>query len=481
MNIYQRVAKNFSLRYSSIIICKILNFGFILFLTNHLGDYISGEYFSIVSATNMIALIVDAGLATILQRECSKDHDKSPKILFNMIVIKLFMSIIMIIFMYSLIVLSNKHFDIPTIKSNIGAIYFYGFFWIFNSFMELLCGVFIAFEKLEYDAVVNLTNRGVAVILSIFLIWCGGSILSISFANFLAAIFSVIIAFRLIQKKLFKFKFQIDIKLGYYLLMQSLPLAFALLFSSIYFHIDTIMLLKMRSPEEVGWYGSVYRILEITMIIPSSFSIVLFPIFSRLYNESREKLSEVYTKAVRLMFITSLPIALFIMHLSDPIALLFGKEFIYGSDILSILIWAVCLIFVNFILLTLLTTIGLQKINAYCNAGCIVFNVILNLVLIPLWGGVGAAIATTLTEFLVFSVCYRYVKTSLGALNIANCFLKPVISLLCCHLTYIFIFQRSRLIGIVLGLIVYFVSLVSTGAIKKEDLWTFKRLIDPLK
>jgi len=479
MNIYQKIVKNFSLRYGSTMLCKILNFLFIIYLTNKLGDGTAGHYFWIIATTNMIALIVDAGFATILTRECSKDRDNAPKILFNMIVLKLVAAILMMLVLHLLLKLMSSFSNLPYTQFSF-SIYIFGLFWITNSFIELFCGVFIAFERMDYDALINIVHRGLSFILGVILIAFGCNILGVAIAYFAAALVSTIYALKLINRNIFRITFNFDLKKSYYLLLQSLPLAFALLFSSIYFKVDTFMLGLYRIPEEVGWYGAVYRILEITIIIPQAFTIVLFPIFSRLYVDSIGKLQETYKRIVKIMFVASLPVALIITSLAKPILTLFGEDFIMGTPILKILIWAVCLIFVNFILLTLLTSIGLQKINALSNGLCVLINIALNLIFIPLWGGIGAAITTIITECCVFGICYRYVSVNLGKLDIHACFIKPIVGLFFGGLI-IYFFRGNLFIGITLSFVLYLIILLVSDAINKEDIAVLKHLFESKK
>ena len=314
-----------------------------------------------------------------------------------------------------------------------------------------------------------LMHRGLTVILGVVLILSGCGIIGISIANYIAAALTSMYALGLINRKIFRIKFHFDIKLSFYLLTQSLPLALALLFSSIYFQVDKFMIGIFRSPEEVGWYGAVYRVLEITMIIPQAFTIVLFPVFSRLFVESKDKLVETYRRVVKIMFLSSLPIALFIMVFGEPISKIFGEEFIMGRPVLMVLIWSICLVFVNFILLNLLTSIGLQKVNAINNAICVLVNIILNLIFIPLWGGLGAAITTLITEFVLFVICYRYVKRELGELDLSDCFLKPLMSLLIGAVFLYILSGWNLMFAILSGFTVYILMLFFSGVIRKRD------------
>jgi len=470
MNIYQKIAKNFSFRSTSQFLCKLMNFGFILYLTNNLGDAIAGSYFWIITTTNIIALIVDCGFATILTRECGKDRENAPSILFNMIILKISAATIMILALHFTLKIISNYTVSPYVENYSAAIYIFGLFWIFNSFIELFCGVFIAFEKLEYDAVINLLHRGVSLILGILMIFAGFDILGISIAYFIASGIAVFYGFLLIHKRIFELKFKFNLKQSIYLLKESLPLAFALLFSSIYFKIDQNMLGYFRASDEVGLYGSVFRIVEIMIIFPQAFTMILLPIFSRLYLDSKEKLGKIYKQIIKLMFIVSLPMCFSIMFFSKTISGMFGDDFVKGAPILNILIWSICLIFMNFILLMLLTAIGKQKVNAISNAVCVFVNVILNIIFIPIWGGIGAAITTILTECVVFGICYKFISNEFGKMDFKISILKPIIALIVGITIVLILNIYNSIIGLVTILLVYSLLLLIFKVIDKRDM-----------
>ena len=79
-----------------------------------------------------------------------------------------------------------------------------------------------------------------------------------------------------------------------------------------------------------------------------------------------------------------------------------GREYTAGIPIAEILSLAVLFRMVNFGLCEILTTSERQRIRIYLEIGLLTVNIILNYILIPLYGGVGAAIATVASEAVLF-------------------------------------------------------------------------------
>lgn len=66
---------------------------------------------------------------------------------------------------------------------------------------------------------------------------------------------------------------------------EGLPYLLFGLFSTIYYRINSVILAKMVSGDEVGWFGAGYRLFEIMNFIPSIISVAVYPALSRLWKE----------------------------------------------------------------------------------------------------------------------------------------------------------------------------------------------------
>lgn len=166
----------------------------------------------------------------------------------------------------------------------------------------------------------------------------------------------------------------------------------------IYMRIDQIMLGQMVSDEVVGIYSAAVRISEVWYFIPMTIVASVFPaiIEAKMCSEAQycQRLQRLYD----LMILLSVSIALPMTFLSTPlVAHLFGKAYIESGTILAIHIWASVFVFLGVASEKWFLAENRQILSFQRTALGMIVNVILNLLLIPRFGAVGAAIATVLS------------------------------------------------------------------------------------
>ena len=106
-----------------------------------------------------------------------------------------------------------------------------------------------------------------------------------------------------------------------------------------------------------------------------------------------------------------------------------------------------------------------------------VFNVVLNIFLIPKWGMTGAALATTLTQGLVFSAYYLKVREICGQTRILALLLKPLLASGAMAGLLIGWDSLPLVPAILLGGTVYFIALLALRTFNDFDRLVFSRLI----
>lgn len=191
------------------------------------------------------------------------------------------------------------------------------------------------------------------------------------------------------------------------------PYGIALVLNMIYFRIDSIMILTMRGPHELGYYGPPMRMLEILNVIPVYFMNSVLPVLSRSLKEGGEKVERIVQLAMNFLYMAALPMAIGLYMLAYPIIFLITQpEFlsqldkgIYGSDVaLQILCIAMAISFNSSLYNYSLVALGKQSKLLWINGGGAIFNIVVNLYAIPHWGFRGAAWTTVATEILIFIV-----------------------------------------------------------------------------
>ena len=182
------------------------------------------------------------------------------------------------------------------------------------------------------------------------------------------------------------------------LLKDSWPLLLSGISITILMRIDQIMLGYMIGDEAVGIYSAALRVSEIWHFIPAAIVASVFPAILEAKKRSEKQYYERLQKLYDLVVVISLVVMLPITFLSTYIVnLLFGEAYSGAGIVLSIHIWSI--IFVSLGMASIwYTAENRQVLILQRTVIGSIFNVALNLLLIPNFGAVGAAIATVASQ-----------------------------------------------------------------------------------
>jgi O-antigen/teichoic acid export membrane protein len=179
------------------------------------------------------------------------------------------------------------------------------------------------------------------------------------------------------------------------LLKDSWPLILSGLAVMIYMRIDQIMLGEMLGAKDVGNYAAAVKISEVWYFIPTVIASSTFPSIIEVKKHSKKLYYKRLQKLFNLMVLSSVMIALPMTFFSDwVVRLLYGSNFTQAGGILSINIWAGVFVFLGVASSNWLLAENLQNISFYRTAIGALINIVLNYLLIPQYGGEGAAFAT---------------------------------------------------------------------------------------
>ena len=187
------------------------------------------------------------------------------------------------------------------------------------------------------------------------------------------------------------------------IIKDAIPIGISLIFTLIYFRLDTVLLAILRTDREVGVYNLSYKVLENLIFFPAMFTGLLMPKIARAAaNNMPRDVQKIVTFACTVVVAGALPMVVGGWFLAGPlVALLGGGAFLEAAVPLRILLFATALIFLGTVLGTTTIALGLQKKAMWVYLAAMVFNVAVNLMLIPSFGYYAAAAVTVATEFLV--------------------------------------------------------------------------------
>lgn len=183
------------------------------------------------------------------------------------------------------------------------------------------------------------------------------------------------------------------------LLTDSWPLVFSSIAVTIYMKIDQIMLGQMMGDEAVGIYTAATRISELWYFIPMSIAASVFPTILEAKKKSEDLYRAHLQKLYNLMVAISLAVAVPLTFIAPLVVnYLYGEAYLGAGPILAIHIWAAIFVFLGVASSQWFIAENMQLLSFVRTAIGAVANVILNLWLIPIYGAIGAAIATVISQ-----------------------------------------------------------------------------------
>lgn len=405
---FKKYFKNTSWMFAARIVSLIVSFFTIAIVARYLGPENFGKLSYAQSFVAIISVFASLGIDQVLYRNLAAEPEREHEILGTAFVTKLFFGSLALLLSIALAV-SIQSDPILTWLIALVALTF-----IFHP-LGVISTYFQAKVQAKYPAIITLILGFLIPVLKLLVIYFDQGILY--FAGIIAfeALFAVTcyvgIYVWLCGGNPLHWKFSQSTFLN--LIKDSWPLMLASLSGYIYGRIDQVMIQNLLDSTAVGLYDVAVRLTELLGLLPSIIIASLVP--AVVGARSRDNVE--YNKRLKAMALLCLSIAALsagLLYLAAPslVPLLFGSEFSDSIILVRVYAWST-IGTVMIILLQQYLVIEKKSKNflAYSALGA-VSNIILNLLLIPIYGNIGAAYAT-LTTFLV-----------LGMVIILNIYLK---------------------------------------------------------
>jgi O-antigen/teichoic acid export membrane protein len=178
------------------------------------------------------------------------------------------------------------------------------------------------------------------------------------------------------------------------------------------YNADVIFLRVFRSVVEVGQYLAAYTLINFLGVLGNLATVTLLPDLSRLREAVLERVDLIHTALAR-VFVAGLPIAVGGFLLAPRlIDFVFGSAYAPAGSVLALLIWTIPLLLARGVYSAVLIAEARHDAVLRASAWAAALNVALNALAIPLFGMVGAAITTLLSEAVRMVVTRNHARQS---------------------------------------------------------------------
>lgn len=388
---------------------KIFQMIISLFVNRIVAEYLQPENYGtlnyVVSLVTFFTSLCTLGLDAIIINEIINKREKQGEILGTSIVMRLISSLISTVLIVVVVLV---------LKPNDNTI-------LIMSILQSSCLFFQAFEclniwyqselKSKYTSIIAFIVYIIVAIYKIYIVVTNKSVEWFALYSVLTALLTAIITLVLYTKQKGP-KLKVNKNIMIPLLKKSYPFILSGLMISIYGQTDKIMLGSfLPDMTGVGLYSVAITITNLWSFIPSAIIASFRPTIISAKLESKEKYIKRLKQLYSIILWVNIAYALGISIFSNLIIkILYGEAYLGAKIPLILAVWSGGFSYIGVARDIWFVSEGYQKYSTWISlVGCLM-NLVLNFIMIPMWGIVGAAIATTITQIMTGLVSTLFFK-----------------------------------------------------------------------
>lgn len=423
MSATHRIVKNSIFGVAGEALSGALLFATLLVTARYLGIDRFGVFSYILALVGVFQLIADFGLTNIIVREISRDKSKAQHVIGSAKRLAWIFSLLTLAIIACLGYLFSHSKDELTATILMGVA-------VLSTFHSVIYGsVCRAFEEMGFNALGNVAHKILLFAFVVIAIQLDGGLVGVAIAHVIVNWAQWMFFYILVRVRYFQGRCRVKWNDCLYLLREAFPVGAAMVLRRATLHLDTLLLTAFSTTSSVGLFNAAYKIVQMVDMIPFTLAIPLYPPLSRLAAESQEKMFAALNNALRFFLLLAVPIASWLFFCAPRVTFwTFGAAYADAAEVLEILAVAVVFLFPTSLFIFSFSSLGKQKLYSVSVAICLGTNLLLDLILIPSFGAVGAAMGTLAAE-IVFFLTGAWMLYRLGARMIyMEIFGKPVIA-----------------------------------------------------
>ena len=470
---------------------KAIDMAFAMLALRILAPARHGQYYFVINIVMYTDVFINFGLNIWLQREIAKARDEGNRYLSNAVLLRMGLCLIagplLVLFVVlwplfaRLFVVLGWTSGVQTLGTNeVWALALFAVGLVPTNIAAALTALFYANERMEVPAAITVVSTIVKAGLGTAALLVGWGIVGLGGVSIVTNLVTVTILLVLTARLFMVPKLVFDRALQREMLRESWPLMVNNLLSMAFVKADVILLRAIQGDTVLGLYSSVaYKLIDAINIIPSSFTVALFPLMSRYADASREAMLRAYKLAVRLLVIVALPLAMGLTTLAYPLAnLIGGSGYMPDSAVaLQLMIWSIPLGFINSVTHYVLIALGRQRALTVAFIIGLVINVIANALFIPIWSYRASAVIHILSELVLLTAFTLLMRRDLPPVPWISMLWRPGVAALAMGLVGGMLYDTNTLLATGAALGTYVAALWVLGITREPDMQVIRDLL----
>lgn len=373
-----------------------------------LGTEGFGVFSFALSIAAFLTIFTDLGLSPILTKETAKSAD--PEHRSKVLSTAFFIKIVFTLAGFVIVFVVASRLTSTGIAEARALLPLMAFLLAFDTLREFTFSFTRALERMELEAGIFLFTNASIVIAGFIALKIAPTPHSFAYAYTAGSALGAAASFYVLRGYFRHLLSRFQASLVRPILTSAWPFAVSGLLSALMINTSNILVGFFRSASEVGLYAAAQRPVQFFYLIPGILASSMFPTFARIAFHDRERLRSLLERSVGLMFLIAIPMAAGGVLLGkDMMHFLYGSEYFSGASSFQILMLTMLVNFPAALLANAVFAVDKQKkLVMFALIGG-VSNVVLNMLLIPLYGATGSAWATFIGQFLANAYLWRVI------------------------------------------------------------------------
>ena len=381
---------------------KLLSFALNIIVVRYLGTAGYGELSFAMAFAGFFTILGDFGLSTYAIKEVSAEKTAAPEIFGRGLAINIFFSAFIALLLLG-----------AGAAAGIGGrallcIFLIGVSYLLHQTGAFLAGYFRAHEKMSLMFATESLYR---LVLLLFC-WCCVLLrlgLPEMASAYMAASAVYLAVVLLLVARTLRLRPAAGLRDYAGMLRDSAPYGLSSAALIVYYNADIVMLSFFKGAGAVGVYSAAYNLYLSLGVVTSIYMGAAFPVLARLFKSSPEGIRTAYRKSLKFLLIIAVPVSFGAVLLSSEImTFLYGREFSPAAAPFAILASVTPFFYLNAFFGHFFAAAGKIRDSFVLFCAACLLNVGLNLLLIPRYGYIGAAVSTVVSETLYFALAAVY-------------------------------------------------------------------------
>ncbi|MEZ4515377.1 MAG: flippase [Chloroflexota bacterium] len=477
MNTLQRLLSNTALAFLANVAVRASTSLLFILIGRNLGPTESGvftlgtTYFTIVFGLSAL------GLHELLVRELSPRREESAHYLANFLAIRLATTVLT----YLLLVVALR-LVLPYNAETEQVILILSLAAIPEAIFSICQALFESHEILIVPTVAALINSGVKIIGGFILLRSGYGVTALAWLMVAGSALSLLAyppsLLRLFREVPQRLRANLDWAFSKAQLRET-PSFFTIhLFSILDYQTDAFLISLLLTETDLGYYTAALTITLAISMLSFAVRAAIYPVMARYARTDREKLVTLHEKANQYLIAFILPVATGVALLADPIIrLIYGDAFAPAIPVLQISVWASVFLLLNVPNARLMIIHNRQRAASGVTALSMGVNIVANLLLIPVLGINGSAIARLLSSIMFFLSIHIYVRRNILETSFLPTLPRPLLATILMAAAVWPLRELPLPIPILAGAAVYILAALALRVVPRRDIIYWQQIL----